>query len=178
MSDVMAEKIKKLDAFWYLDDQGNQITRNEFLADLWGGMPGWMFCWDYGVWAAVLGWNESEADEALEEWLRENRPSEFEREQEPDYDPDFESWPFTTELHIGKIPERHMPEGAKFKWSSAYEWAINKARSHRGDAPFRSPIGHLYSMVVDLLGEADNDTIQGLFEKEMDDDGFFVPVMD
>lgn len=54
-----------------------------------------------------------------------------------------------------------------YKWDNAYEWLVDKAKSV-------NDIVELKSILFKLIPKIpDSDTIQNLFENEMDEDGYF-----
>lgn len=59
-------------------------------------------------------------------------------------------------------PEKH------YRWSHPYEWLADTARSWDKDT--------LYSELMNLASNTDSDTLQDLFQMQMDEDGYFTPV--
>lgn len=57
----------------------------------------------------------------------------------------------------------------KYKWASPHDWLIAKISRHN-DA---NEVSELVSICQDLVGEVDNDTIQDMYQSEMDADGYF-----
>ncbi len=54
---------------------------------------------------------------------------------------------------------------AKYRWGSPHEWLLEKAQS--------LPAAELYSIIDALAWRLDSDSIQDLFQSEMDVDGYF-----
>jgi hypothetical protein len=74
----MQDDTKNLDAMYYLDDSGDEITREEFLKELfyatnWMDQKGFMLYVGGGyvpLRVAVISWNESDAHSTFQDWAR------------------------------------------------------------------------------------------------------------
>lgn len=58
----------------------------------------------------------------------------------------------------------------RYKWNNPQEWLLEQAELW--------PAEMLLSVVRDLVSRTDADTIQDLFQSEMDKDGYFAPLKD
>lgn len=117
------EDTAKADAHFYLDERGNEITRREFLEELYEGYYAYMIYVGGGyvpLRVAVLtvshrryrAGDEGSAIEAFEEWARENRPEEigegpeFEKEVQEAIERGEEPPQPEYEASIEEIPEK------------------------------------------------------------------------
>lgn len=57
---------------------------------------------------------------------------------------------------------------AEYKWSHPLEWLRYKVNQHRDDPQW------LADCITSLTTDMDGDTIQDLFQSEMDADGYFI----
>jgi hypothetical protein len=61
-----------------------------------------------------------------------------------------------------------MSEPKKYRWSGPHEWLLEQAETWPADM--------LFSCLRDLALKCDPDTLQDIFQKEMDADGYFTPI--
>jgi hypothetical protein len=66
----------------------------------------------------------------------------------------------------------------QYRWNNPQEWLLEKASQyaddvHKGGSTAIHAASCLYSLIDSLVNRSDADSIQNLFEAEMDEDGYF-----
>lgn len=59
-------------------------------------------------------------------------------------------------------------DGMKYRWDCPHDWLLEKANSW-GEAELRNAL-------TAIITQTDSDTLQSIFEREMDQDGYFKPL--
>lgn len=158
-----------IDAHFYLDDYGQEITREEFILEMRESQSNAIMLYVGGGFVplriAVLtqGDDLSSAHSAFEEWARGNDRLDEINESDPD-DEYFGEYESTHQVINISLIEPFL----EFEYASALEWLYDWLNNI-------DDIEHLRHVAITLGSHLDADTIQDDFEHAMDKMGYFTP---
>lgn len=157
-----------VDAHFYLNDSGDEITRTQFIQDMheWGNdafvlYVGGGYC---PLRVAIFAHNASDAYCTFTEWARnDDRLDEIGEgeDQDPQYFGEYEST-------YQAITQAMIKPFLEFKHTSAGDWLWYWLHN-------MNDIELLRVIAKQIAEQLDADTIQDLFERDMDNCGYFTP---